>query len=1119
MKIKTTTTNFKRLKNLLTLLGIFLFATQISAQTPTASAQTFCSGATVSNLVATGTALQWYDVATGGSALSTSTVLATGTYYVSQTVDGVESNRTSVVVTVNSTPTITTQPTSATFCEGTIASVPVIAQGNILTYQWQESTDNGSNWANVSYASGTTATLSSIVGVPLALNGYQFRVVVTNDSGCSVTSNVATLTVTPTSTITLTSAAFTDAQTVCANQAITPIIYSLTGATDATVSGLPNGVTASNSVVDQSQDAYNGGFGGSDLWQSFTAGQTGELSQIAIFKNGEVALEGFVKIYNGEGTSGTLVSSTPISSDISIVNQVLVPLSTPINVVAGNVYTFQVEAINNSNFSTVTQNNNPYSGGVSSLDTNVDLWFKTYVSNNTLTISGTPSVSGTFNYSIPLTGGCGSVDASGTITVNPLVTPTFTQVASICSGATLDALPTTSVEGITGSWSPAVYNTATTTYTFTPTAGQCATTATMTITVNTLNTITLTSSGGSNQSLCNPSDFASITYATTAATGATFSGLPAGVTGTWSNDVVTISGTPTVSGSFNYIVTLTGGCGSVTATGTIASYTTTWTVVNAIGSWSNGAPTASVGAIIAGDYAVATDLNACSLIVNNNAVVSVPTGFDFNIVGKVDVQSGSSLTFENNANLIQSGTTNMNSGEITSKRINTSMRRLDYTYWSSPTASSSYSLKMFSPMTISQIPFSPGGVTGTSRFYYLNEPTNALVNTFEPTTTYFDEANIARGWCIRAPNNFPTNGNTSTFNANWTGKPNSGNITIATPNSGVGKGSNLIGNPYPSAIDAISFLTYSPNGTDYPNAGTLYFWSHKAQGTGVTNYASCNLAGQTAPSAGGVAPNGTVQVGQAFLLKKAASSLAVFTNAMRVGNNAGQFFKTATAEKHRIWLNLATDTTPLNQMLVGYMEETTLGFDESYDGKQLNSGSTISSLISNENYVIQARPTPFANTDVVDLGFKADAAGSYTLSIDHVDGLFLGNQNIYLRDNLLNVTHDIKSSAYTFTSDQGIFNNRFDVVYTNSTLNISTPTFDANSVVVYKNDNKVLSINAGKVVMKNVKIYDVRGRLIYEKSNINTTTTALTDLKAEQEVLLVKITSDDNKVVTKKVVF
>ena len=73
-----------------------------------------------------------------------------------------------------------------------------------------------------------------------------------------------------------------------------------------------------------------------------------------------------------------------------------------------------------------------------------------------------------------------------TITVNPNVTPTFTQVAAICSGATLAALPTTSNNSITGTWSPAINNTATTTYTFTPTTGFCATTATMIIVVNLL---------------------------------------------------------------------------------------------------------------------------------------------------------------------------------------------------------------------------------------------------------------------------------------------------------------------------------------------------------------------------------------------------------------------------------------------------------------------------------------------------------------------------------------------------------------------------------------------------------------------------------------------------------
>jgi Secretion system C-terminal sorting domain/Bacterial Ig-like domain (group 2) len=82
------------------------------------------------------------------------------------------------------------------------------------------------------------------------------------------------------------------------------------------------------------------------------------------------------------------------------------------------------------------------------------------------------------------TGATGCQDtAKLVLTINALTTPTFTVVSPICSGATLSALPTTSNNGITGTWSPALDNTATTTYTFTPTVGQCATTTTMMITV------------------------------------------------------------------------------------------------------------------------------------------------------------------------------------------------------------------------------------------------------------------------------------------------------------------------------------------------------------------------------------------------------------------------------------------------------------------------------------------------------------------------------------------------------------------------------------------------------------------------------------------------------------
>jgi len=86
--------------------------------------------------------------------------------------------------------------------------------------------------------------------------------------------------------------------------------------------------------------------------------------------------------------------------------------------------------------------------------------------------------------------------------------------------------------------------------------------------------VTLTSSAGSNnQTVCINSPINKITYTTTGgATGATFSGLPTGTTGSWANNTITISGTPSVSGTFNYTITLTSNCSTITDTGSIIVY-------------------------------------------------------------------------------------------------------------------------------------------------------------------------------------------------------------------------------------------------------------------------------------------------------------------------------------------------------------------------------------------------------------------------------------------------------------------------------------------------------------------------------------------------------------------
>lgn len=107
-------------------------------------------------------------------------------------------------------------------------------------------------------------------------------------------------------------------------------------------------------------------------------------------------------------------------------------------------------------------------------------------STNGITGTWAPALNNTATttYTFTPTAGQCATTSTLTITVNPIVTPAFAPVAAICSGGTLSALPTTSTNGVTGTWSPALNNTATTTYTFTPTTGQCATITTMIITVN-----------------------------------------------------------------------------------------------------------------------------------------------------------------------------------------------------------------------------------------------------------------------------------------------------------------------------------------------------------------------------------------------------------------------------------------------------------------------------------------------------------------------------------------------------------------------------------------------------------------------------------------------------------
>lgn len=160
------------------------------------------------------------------------------------------------------------------------------------------------------------------------------------------------------------------------------------------------------------------------------------------------------------------------------------------------------------------------------------------------------STAGTVNYTFtPNSAQCTS-PVTVAIVVGPAPTPVFTQIPALCSGDAAPVLPTTSNDAITGTWSPAVINNTTSgTYTFTPSAGQCASSATMTITVNNPIVPNLTPAG--------PFCENAITVINLTAD------IPGG---TWSgNGITSPSGvfTPSVAGAGTHTVTYvhTQGCG------------------------------------------------------------------------------------------------------------------------------------------------------------------------------------------------------------------------------------------------------------------------------------------------------------------------------------------------------------------------------------------------------------------------------------------------------------------------------------------------------------------------------------------------------------------------------
>jgi trimeric autotransporter adhesin len=590
------------------------------------------------------------------------------------------------------------------------------------------------------------------------------------------------------------------------------------------------------------------------------------------------------------------------------------------------------------------------------------------------------------------------------------------------------------------------------------------------------------------------------------------------ISGYTSGSNISVSPTTTT----NYTITSVtdfNGCAGTGNSGTATVTLTTTTSTDGGASWDNGTPTATSAIIFdGGSGTINSNISGCSLTLTNNAAVLVNPGVDVTLSGALTVDFGSFFTLDNNANLLQGGTTNANSGDIIVKRNSSPLKRLDYTLWSSPVVGQG--LYAFSPFTFG------------NRFYVYRTNTNLYNNSdigFSLTGLNPDGVNgadsnnvqfaPAKGYLIRMPWDHPTA--PTIWNGTFTGLPNNGDITFTMTNGGVGQRFNLVGNPYPSPISMAQFV--SDNSSNI--TGTLYFWRETNGNT--ANNAYCSWAGGTFTTNGQaqvVNPNGIIRTGQGFFVEASGAATTLdFKNGQRSSDNTNQFFRANNnntvndvVETNRFWLNLTNAAGAFSQMAAGYMTNATDAVDL-YDGRNINTGSVLlNSILNNTDYTIQGKALPFNVADVIPLSCKITDAGQYAIAIDHVDGLFTdGSQAIYLKDNLTATEHNLQTGAYTFSSAPGTFNNRFEIIF-QSQLGVSNPAFSANNVIIYAQGNDFV-VNSGNIIMESIKVFDIRGRLLQERKGINASQININGGIAN-EMLLVQITSEDGVTVTKKAI-
>ena len=502
------------------------------------------------------------------------------------------------------------------------------------------------------------------------------------------------------------------------------------------------------------------------------------------------------------------------------------------------------------------------------------------------------------------------------------------------------------------------------------------------------------------------------------------------------------------------------------------------------------------------------------------------------IADYVDVTAGGTFNIENSASLIQINN-NVNLGVISMKR-DVNLRRLDFVYWSSPVANF--------PLT---------SISTTAYRYKWTPTIGANLNGWGNWAGTSENMVNGKGYIVRGPDSYTTA--LANYTANFTGVPNNGIINMPISRGTYNGGNystgvsttlatrdddnwNLIGNPYPSAVNANLFLAANTN-----IAGYVKYWTHGTLPSAVIidpfyndyvlNYTVGDYVTYNATGANPAIGNGNIAAGQGFFVLMNHTSAGttenvVFNNTMRRNDYRNDlFFRDETApafgeeEKHRIWLNLISPSSNSTTTLIGYVEGASNDLDRMYDAQALDvkTDFELFSFSNTDRLTIQGRSLPFNPNDEVTLGVSIPQNGIYTIAINNIDGLFSDTtQKIYLEDKQLGIFHDLRTSPYTFTGTTGRDENRFVLLYNSSRLSQEDVTL-TNNLMVVSNEN--VTIHSSIENINSIEVHDLLGKIVKTYNNIDAKEFMLNNLQKNNSTLLLRIKLNNGAIVDKKIIF